>query len=221
MVRNQRKHKKDTIFFEKEYFGILENECSLGFVTKSEMICKENNSSDCSSKDSFVPPFSESSHDSQDSSFVPPVGDNMDARSEMLGKTTKDDEQQVLLLFVKADSGSSIITSLKSEMKLSSKYSDDLYLETMNLWAGTQDQFEEEIISDFSLAESKGDIPKLDFVIMQIKLCDKFQGYQIEASSAERMEFFKHICEKGCPIVRISNRLNFGNSRGASMSWEK
>lgn len=91
----------------------------------------------------------------------------------------------------------------------------------MNLWVGSKKQFDENIVSDFSLADSKGEIPKLDFVIIQIQLCDNFSGYQKGASSIDRMNFLKHICDKELSIVRFSNRLNFENSKGASFSWEK
>ena len=104
---------------------------------------------------------------------------------------------------------------------MSENHSDELYLNTMNIWVGAERDFNDKIESDFSLNESKGDIPQLDFVILQILLPDNIPGYQIGLSSGERIDFFNIICENELPIIRFSNRLNFSVSNGARLSWEK
>lgn len=217
------KHEHDAILLEKEYFCILDKECMFGYATRSEVILKNGNSSSHFTEDTFVPPVNTWEHKNTDSQFVPPVNDDEDPHTDSSSFTgvSKREVQNVLLLFVKADSGSSIITTLKSEMKLSPKYVDDLYLETMNLWVGTKESFNRDFASDFSLDNHKGDIPKLEFVIIQVQFVGNFKGYHKGANSMERMEFFKQICKAELPIVRLSNRLNFSNSPGASLSWIK
>ncbi len=217
------KHDNNAILLEKKYFCIFEKECTFGYATYSEVILKNEDSHSRYKEDNFIPPEAPRGDQSNDSGFIPPVTseptDTQVSHSHIFSQ--QDNHRQVLLLFVKADSGNNIITALKSEMKLSPKYSDDLYIETMNLWVGTEKEFNTNFATDFSHEDSKGDIPKLDFIILQIQLHGDFKGYKMGASSVERMNFFKQICEKELTISRISRRLNFTNSKGASLSWEK
>lgn len=217
------KHNNNAILFEKDYFCFLDEECFLGYVTHSEVILKNEDSSSCYSEDGFVPPVTSKVGHSDDSGFTPPVttevSDTQDIHPEM--SSQQNILQQVLLLFVKADSGNNVISALEAEMKLSPKYADDLYIETMNLWVGTEKEFNEVVAPDFSHEDSKGDIPKLDFVIIQVQLHGDFEGYKMGANTIDRMKFFQQICNKELAITRISKRLNFTNSKGASISWEK
>lgn len=201
------KHENNVVLLEKKYFCILEEECTLGYATHTEVILKNNSSSNRCSDDNFVPPVNSQEPKNNDFGFIPPVNDDANTmpHNQIVSTNVGHDVQQVLLLFVKADSGNSIISDLKSEMKLSPRYSDELYLETMNLWVGTRKQFDEKMASDFSHVESKGDVPKLDFVIIQLQLHKDCQGYQQGASSIERINFFKHICNQELSIVRFSN----------------
>lgn len=223
IIDSRIKHDSNAILLEKEYFCIFEEECTFGYATHSEVILKNEDSSSRYKEDNFVPPVTSRDDQSDDSGFVPPV--NTETTDTQVSHSHSFPQQnnlhQVLLLFVKADSGNNIITALKSEMKLSSKYSDDLYIETMNLWVGTEKEFDTHFAVDFSQEDSKGDIPKLDFVILQIQLYGDFNGYKKGDSSVERINFFKQICDKKLTVSRISRRLNFTNSKGASISWEK
>lgn len=217
------KHEDNATLLVNRYFCLLEKKCILGYTKHSEVIYRNEKTTSSSSVDTFISPINSQENNSDDSSFVPPIKDDSvdDISYPSNSEVTKYGIEKVLLLFVKADSGSNIISALKSKMKLLPNYFDNLYLETMNLWVGSKKQFDEEIVSDFSLADSKGEIPKLDFVIIQIQLCDNFSGYQKGANNIDRMDFLKHICDKELSIVRFSNRLNFENSKGASLSWEK
>ena len=223
IIDSRIKHDSNAILLEKEYFCIFEEECTFGYTTHSEVILKNEDSSSRYKEDDFIPPVTSRGDQSDDSGFVPPVtSETTDTQvSHSHSFPQQNNLHQVLLLFVKADSGNNIITALKSEMKLSPKYSDDLYIETMNLWVGTEKEFDTNFAVDFSHEDSKGDIPKLDFVILKIQLHGEFNGYKMGASSVDRMNFFKQICEKELTVSRISGRLNFTNSKGASLSWEK
>lgn len=217
------KHEDNKTLLVNRYFCLLDRKCILGYTKHSEVICRNERTTSSSSIDTFISPINSQENKYVDTSFVPPIKDDSieDISYPSNSEVTKYGIQNILLLFVKADSGNNIISALKSKMKLSPIYFDNLYLETMNLWVGSKKQFDENIVSDFSLADSKGEIPKLDFVIIQIQLCDNFSGYQKGASSIDRMNFLKHICDKELSIARFSNRLNFENSKGASFSWEK
>lgn len=223
IIDSRIKHDCNAILLEKEYFCIFEEECTFGYATHSEVILKNEDSPSRYKEDNFIHPVTSKDDQSDDSGFVPPATSETTNTqvSHSHSFSRQNNLLQVLLLFVKADSGNNIITALKSEMKLSPKYSDDLYIETMNLWVGNEDEFNTNFAPDFSLEDSKGDIPKLDFFILQIHLHGDFHGYRMGDSSIERMDFFKQICEKELTISGISNRLNFSISKGASLSWEK
>lgn len=127
----------------------------------------------------------------------------------------------ILLLFVKAENGGNLLREISSTMQLHSEQSEDLYLNVINIWMGTAEDFNTFFASSFNQRESRGDSALLDFVILKIDLPVQYGGLRKGKSSIERMNAIGKLCDDNVRISQISKRLNFGVLSAKDLIWEK
>lgn len=131
---------------------------------------------------------------------------------------TRDD---VLVLFVKADSGEELLKKLSITGQLSSEVSEELYLNIMNLWMGSLMDFHNYFADSFNSAENRGTTSALDFVMLKIDLQLQYGGLRKGKGSIERMNAIEKLCEDNTHISQISKRLSFDTVSVNDLIWEK
>lgn len=136
-------------------------------------------------------------------------------------KTWEETHDEVLVLFVKADAGEGLLKKLSVTWQLSSEMSEDLYLNTMNLWMGSSVDFRNQFTDAFNSAESKGATAALDFVMLKIDLKLQYGGLRKGKGNIERMNAIEKLCEDNARISQISNRLSFDAVPVSDFIWEK
>lgn len=141
----------------------------------------------------------------------------IDSSKETWEKTHDD----ILVLFVKADSGKELLKKLSVTERLSSDISEELYLNIMNLWMGSFMDFHNHFADPFKSTESRGTTPALDFVMLKIDLQLQYGGLRKGKSNIERMNAFEKLCEDNTRISQISKRLSFDTVSVNDLIWEK
>lgn len=131
---------------------------------------------------------------------------------------------EVLLLFLKADDP--LIQKVRNLKKLNSENDEslpeELYMNTLNLWQGSEYEFKTRFSESFNNPEKRGVTPSLDFVIVKIGIKKNYLGFRKgQVSPIDRMEGFKQLCEDKVEILAFSNRQNFENTNLGNFTWEK
>lgn len=134
---------------------------------------------------------------------------------------SKPKTDDILILFVKAESGSKLLKEITNTMQLHSEQSEDLYLNVINIWMGSAEDFNTNFANSFNQKESRGDSALLDFVMLKIDLRVQYGGLRKGKSSIERMNAIGKLCDDNASISQISNRLNFGVFPANNLIWEK
>jgi hypothetical protein len=141
--------------------------------------------------------------------FVPPI---KQPREEIVKAKSN------LVLFIQAEAGTQLIEKIKESNRLLSEFSNDLYLYTMRLWVG--DENNSQIKAGFTKSANSGSIPKNDFVMLRFEFSDNYKGYDKNEEDYNRMDFFNAICQNELALIETSARLAFDNSEGMG-SWER
>lgn len=128
---------------------------------------------------------------------------------------------EVLVLFVQADGGKTLLMEIAGSMHLCSELSEELYFNVTNIWMGTNEEFNKFFAEAFNLGENRGNTALLDFVMLKIELRNQYEGLRMGMSSLERMNAIGKLCDDNVRISEISNRLNFGVINGKELIWEK
>ncbi len=142
-------------------------------------------------------------------------------RDSLSRKNWEETHDEVLVLFVKADAGEDLLKKLSVTWQLSSEMSEDLYLNTMNIWMGSSINFHNQFTDAFNSAESKGATAALDFVMLKIDLKLQYGGLRKGKGNIERMNAIEKLCEDNARISQISKRLNFDVVPVSDFIWEK
>lgn len=136
-------------------------------------------------------------------------------------KQSKPKTDDILILFVKAKSGDNLLREITGNMQLNSEQSEDLYLNVINIWMGSTEDFNTFFASCFNQKESLGDSALLDFVMLKIDLIVQYDGLHKGKNSIERMNSIEKLCDDNTHISQISKRLNFDVLPAKNLIWEK
>ena len=136
-------------------------------------------------------------------------------------RTWEETHDDTLVLFVKADAGEDLLKKLSIDRQLSSNVSEELYLNTMNLWMGSFIDFHNHFADSFNFVESRGTTPTLDFVMLKIDLQLQYGGLRKGKGNIERMNAIEKLCEDNTRISQISKRLSFDTISVNDLIWEK
>ena len=148
---------------------------------------------------------------------------NVPVRKPVVPPIEKDD---VLLLFIKSDAGASFVRKFSELTFLNSEndenLAEELFLNTFNLWKGTQSQFGKIFANIIDAPETSGTISSLDFYIVKLKIKREYSEFRKgNVSPIERMNGFNKICEDKVEIVGISKKQTFENSEIGAYTWSK
>ncbi|MBO5698895.1 MAG: hypothetical protein J6R79_02690 [Bacteroidaceae bacterium] len=127
----------------------------------------------------------------------------------------------ILVLFVKAESGSNLLREIAANMQLHREQSEDLYLNVINIWMGSTKDFNTFFASSFNQKENRGESALLDFVMLKIDLQIQYAGLRKGNTSIERINAIGKLCDDNVCISQISQRLNFGVFPANNLIWEK
>lgn len=121
------------------------------------------------------------------------------------------EKPSILVLFIKADEASTLITDIKTKNCLFPGAEKSLFVSTMKMWVGTERQYEQSNIKlEFTRRENPSSFVKeYDYVAMRFNLTDIYRGYMKEDDSFERNQFFTSICKDKIGLVEYSERLSF------------
>lgn len=148
---------------------------------------------------------------------------NVPVRRQPISSVEKED---VLLLFIKSDAGASFVQKISNITFLNSEndenLSEELFLNTFNLWKGTQSQFSEIFSNIIDAPETTGTISSLDFYIVKLKINKEYNEFRSgNVSPIERMDGFNRLCQDKVEIIGISKKQTFENSTMGSHTWSK
>lgn len=131
-------------------------------------------------------------------------------------------KENILILFVKADAGESLVQSIISMKKLSLDLQEDLYLNTANIWVGSKSDYEMEFDRYFGFSEKRGFVAALDFYMLKLTVPSSISiGFMKGKESMERLNAFEAICTKEIAVDSISKRLNFNELSNSDLIWDK
>lgn len=148
---------------------------------------------------------------------------NVLVRRQPISSVEKED---VLLLFIKSDAGASFVQKISNLTFLNSEndenLSEELFLNTFNLWKGTQSQFSKVFSNIIDTPETTGTISSLDFYIVKLKINKEYNEFRCgNVSPIERMDGFSRLCQDKVEIIGISKKQTFENSTMGSHTWSK
>lgn len=130
---------------------------------------------------------------------------------------------QVLILFIKADRGSKLLSKMSQANSLYPEAVNDLYINTMKMWIGTEQEYAKSFIkNEFKrIATDENTAKEYDYIAVRLKLNKAYAGSSVNADSYERNQFFKAICEDCIPCIEFSKRLSFDlNSNNEAYSLQ-
>lgn len=116
-----------------------------------------------------------------------------------------------LVLFVKADEAKALIESIKQNGKLYVGAESALFVNSMKMWVGTEQQYNvSNLRKEFEREECKDSFAtEYDYVAMRFLLSKSYTGWRNGDDSYERNKFFTEICKEEVPLLECSNRLSF------------